>query len=292
MNWTALPPLSSLRAFAAYVDTGSVAAAGQALNVSHAAISQQLRTLEAHLGLALLDRSGRQMTLTPDGQALAYTLKEAFGAISATIEALTGADAHRPLQVTCTPSFAASWLMPRLARFRVEHPGIDMMINPTPALTNPAPGGIDVALRYGTGPWPGLEHHRLLDAPLVVIGAPALFPDGLPKEPADLLRHPWLQELGTNEATRWLRDHGVTETSRVSVTQLPGNLILDGVRNGQGIAVLTRITVAPDLEAGRVVALFEDSAGAGYNIVTRPGPPRPPLRDFLRWLRREAAKPE
>lgn len=292
MNWSALPPLSALRAFAAYVDTGSVAGAGQALNVSHAAISQQLRALEAHLGLALLDRSGRQLALTTDGQALAFTLGEAFGAISDTIEALTGADAGRPLQVTCTPSFAASWLMPRLARFRAEHPGIDMMINPTPRLTDPAPGGIDVAIRYGTGPWPGLEHVRLLDAPLVVIGSPTLFPRGLPQTPADLLAYPWLQELGTNEATRWLADHGVSGAARVSVTQLPGNLILDGVREGQGIAVLTRITVAPDLKAGRVVPLFEDADGEGYNLVTRPGAPRPPLRDFLRWLRREAAKAE
>ena len=292
MNWSTLPPLSALRAFAAYVDTGSVAAAGQVLNVSHAAISQQLRALEAQTGLALFDRSGRRLALTPDGQALAYTLNEAFGAISETLEALTGADADRPLQVACTPSFAASWLMPRLGQFRAAHPGIDMMINPSPARTDPAPGGIDVAIRYGTGPWSGLDFAPLMPAPLVVVGAPSLFPLGLPETPADLLKYPWLQELGTNEATRWLAAQGVTQTRSAAVTQVPGNLMIDGVRTGQGIAVLTRLAVRYALERGELVALFEDDTETGYNIVTRPGPPRPPLRDFLRWLRREAAKPE
>ena len=290
MNWSALPPLSALRAFAAYVETGSVSAAGSALNVSHAAISQQLRALESHLGLALLDRSGRTMALTPDGQALAFTLNDAFGAISETVEALTGAGAHRALQIACTPSFAASWLMPRLGHFRTANPDIDMMIDPNPALTNPRPGGIDAAIRYGAGPWPGLEHEPLMEAPLVVVGAPDLFTEGLPRHPAELLRYPWLQELGTHEATRWLARQGVTQARSAAVMQVPGNLMVDGVRNGQGIAVLTRIAVAADLESGRLVVLFEDESAGGYHLLTRPGPPRPPLRAFLRWLRREAAK--
>ena len=288
MNWTSLPPLSALRAFGAYVDTGSVVAAGAALNVSHAAVSQQMRALERHMGVALLDRSGRQLSLTPDGQALAYPLGEAFGAISETIEALTGADEARPLRISCTPSFAANWLMPRLARFRAAFPDVDMMIDPNPALSDPAPGGVDVALRYGTGPWPGLESVPLMDAPLVVIGAPELFEGALPQSPADLLRLPWLQELGTNETTRWLEKHGVTDAKLASVTHVPGNLMIDGVRNGQGIAVATRIAVEDDLAAGRVLTLFEDTTPGGYHIVTRPGPPRPALRAFMTWLRREA----
>lgn len=291
MKWSDMPPLSALRAFAAYAQTGSLVQAGAALNVSHAAISQQMRALEAHLGLALLDRSGRQMAFTPEGTALAAAALEGFGRMHETIEALTGADADRPLQIACTPSFAANWLMPRLARFRALHPDISLMVDPNPALTDPVPGGTDVALRFGTGPWPGLEHRLLMPAPLVVVGAPQLFPDGPPSHPQELLSLPWLQEIGNNETTQWLQMRGVTAPRAGAITQVPGNLMIDGVRQGQGVAVTTRLAVEGDLAAGTLLALFQDDAdGAGYHIVTRPGPLRPPLRDFVNWLRREAAK--
>ncbi len=290
MNWTDLPPLSALRAFAAYAETGSVALAGEALNVSHAAISQQMRALERHMGVALLDRSARKLSLTSDGQALAYALQDGFATIADTVSALTGAEDDRPLQVACTPGFAANWLMPRLARFRAAHPDIELMIHPSPALTDPAAGGIDVALRYGTGPWPGFEHALLMAAPLAVVGRPEVFGDPLPGSPAELTRLPWLQELGTNEASRWLADHNVTEARVTAVTHVPGNLVIDGIRNGQGIAVTTRLAVEEDLASGRLIALFEERGDVGYCTVTRPGVPRPPLKAFLRWIRAEARR--
>jgi LysR family glycine cleavage system transcriptional activator len=292
MDWSGLPPLAALRAFSAYAQTGSVSAAGRALNVSHAAVSQQMRALETHMGVALLDRRGRSMTLTPDGQALAFTLQGAFESIAETVDALRGAEDDRPLQIACTPSFASMWLMPRLPRFRERHPDIDMMINPTPHITDPARGGLDVALRFGTGPWPGFDCRPLMPAPLLLVGAPRLFPDGLPRRPEDLLRYPWLQELGTNETSRWLESRGVTATRASAIIHLPGNLLLDGLRSGQGVAVATRLAVEADLESGRLVALFEDEAETYYHVVTRPGPARPALRAFLRWLRREARNVE
>ncbi|WP_146585169.1 LysR family transcriptional regulator [Puniceibacterium confluentis] len=288
MNWATLPPLSALRAFAAYAETGSVTRAGQLLNVSHAAISQQMRSLETHLGVALLDRSARALSLTPEGLQLADTLTEGFGRISQVIEALTGADADRPLQVATTPSFAAHWLMPRLASFRVAHPGIDIMINPSPKRTNPAPGGIDVALRFGMGHWPGLDAELLVQSPVVVVAAPSLIGDLTPESPEDLLDFPWLQELGTSESTLWLAGRSVTGLRTKGVIHVPGNLVLDGARNGQGIAISTRVSVEEDLRAGRLRLLFEETEENGYHIVTAPGVMRPPLRDFVTWLRREA----
>lgn len=115
MDWTTLPPLTALRAFAAYADTGSMAQAGSRLNVSHAAISQQIKTLEDHLGLALLDRKRGNTTLTPEGRAIADTALSGFSAISELAAEVTGRDADRALHISTTPSFASSWLMPRLA---------------------------------------------------------------------------------------------------------------------------------------------------------------------------------
>lgn len=287
MDWAALPSLSALRALAAYSDHGSMAAAGAALNVSHAAVSQQIRGLEAHLGVPLLDRSGRQAVLTPEGERLAQATLEGLVRVVAVVEELTGADADRPLQVSLTPAFAANWLMPRLADFRRRHPEIDIMLNPTPDLADPTPGGIDIALRYGPGDWPGLDCMPLLMSPMVLVAAPALL-DGIdPVTPEALRALPWLQELGTTEATDWLRRNGVTEARTRGLVQLPGNLMLDAARDGQGIAVTAKLFVENDIAAGRLRCVFEDEAPLGYHIVTRPGVLRPQARVFQRWLRRQ-----
>ncbi|MFZ5962259.1 LysR family transcriptional regulator [Thalassococcus sp. BH17M4-6] len=288
IDWHTLPPLSALRAFSAYAETGSVTRAGARLNVSHAAISQQMRSLETHLGLSLLDRSSRSLSLTGEGRQLADALTEGFGRIAQVIEALTGADAHRPLYVTTTPSFAANWLMPRLAGFQQLHPEIDIMISPSPQMSDPAPGGIDVALRYGAGDWPGLASELLVHSPIAVVAAPSLIGDLAPGSPEELARFPWVQELGTSESSLWLAGKGVRNVGRLGVIHVPGNLMLDGARSGQGIAISTRVSVEEDLRAGRLRLLFEDRPDDGYHIVTAPGVARPPLRDFVAWLRREA----
>ena len=131
MDWLSLPPMAALRAFAAFSETGNVVQAGAALNVSHAAISQQLRALEAHLGAALLDRSGRALALTAEGAHLARALQLGFGAIQTAVQEISTASAARPLHVTCTPMFATHWLMPRLPGFQAEHPGIELVLDPS-----------------------------------------------------------------------------------------------------------------------------------------------------------------
>lgn len=290
MKWSSLPPLAPLKAFAAYADTGSVSAAGARLNVSHAAISQHIRQLEGHLNVALVDRSGRQMVLTLEGRALATALLDGFGTIADAVEALSEQEDQRPLQISCTPSFASCWLMPRLARFREEHGNIDMMIDPNPNLVTLTPGGIDVAIRYGTGGWPGLENRALFPAQLVLVGAPVLFPDKVPHTNADLEKLPWLNELGTNEASLWLERKGLKRDQITSITDAPGNLVLDGLRSGQGIAVVTRLAVAEDIASGRLIILHEENTGASYHLLTRPGLQRPALRAFCRWILDEARK--
>ena len=285
MIWRDMPPLAGVRAFAAYVDTGSVTAAGEALNVSHAAISQQLRTLEAHLGVALLDRSGRALQLTPSGQQLADAVILGFGAIARGVADITGADADRPVHVSATPTFASAWLMPRLSAFREQHPDINLLLDPSPFVVQLEPGGIDVALRYGIGDWPGLISEPLLASPMVVVAAPGLIGDRSVTTPADLADAPWLEEVGLSEAKHWLEANGVTPGPARGNTQLPGNLILDAARDGQGVTVAIRAFVEKDLRAGRLLALFEERKDSGYHIVTRPGVLRPAARAFVRWLR-------
>lgn len=290
MDWLRMPPLAALRAFSAFAEAGNVAAAGRALNVSHAAISQQLRALESHLGAVLLDRSGRGLSLTAEGRHLARALELGFGVIGAAVEELSRDSAARPLQVTMTPTFAVHWLMPRLAGFREAHPEIDLVLDPRGDLSDPAPGGVDIAIRFGQGNWPGLEAEMLLPAPMSVVAAPQLVEGRSVTCPEDLLDLPWLEELGTTEAGKWRRDHGGQGALRTRVT-LPGNLLLDAVREGQGVAAAVRPFAAADLKSGRLVELFCSDDGRGYHIVTSPGALRPQARVFAAWLRREQAKP-
>ncbi len=287
MDWRTLPPLSALRAFAAFTQTGSVQKAGDALGVSHAAISQQIRSLEAHMGITLVDRSSRALEMTTEGCQLAEALSEGFGVIDRTVATLTGADAERPVHISTTQLFATTWLMPRLMDFQAKHPGIDLMVNPSTELSDPSPGGFDLALRFGSGDWPGLDSEMLVPTDIVITAAPSLVADRVIADPCDLIDLPWLQELGTNESVDWLRKHGVTQTKVKQVTHVPGNLMLDGALAGQGVISTAMSSVETEVRAGRLQVLFRDKGDTGYHIVTRPGVMRPPAKAFLNWLRRQ-----
>ena len=291
MDWMSMPPLAALRAFAAFAETGNLARAGAALNISHAAVSQQLRGLERHMGVALLDRSGRALRLTAEGQQLADSLALGFGTIAATVQELSGRGADRPLHVSVTPSLAGYWLLPRLGGFSQAHPEISLRVDPSPQLIELAPGGIDLALRHGDGNWPGLESEPLLPAPLVIVAAPSLLEGRRIDSPRDLADLPWIEELGTNEASAWLANQGAApEAGRRRSTQLPGNLTVESARQGQGVMLIVRLFVEADLAAGRLVELFETRTDSHYHIVTRPGVLRPAARAFIAWLRREARR--
>lgn len=288
MDWLSLPPLAALRAFSAFAERRNVVAAGAALNVSHAAISQQLRALEKHLGVALLDRTGKSMTLTPEGEELARALHLGFGAIGTAIADLTKARQGRPVHVSLTSSFAASWLMPRLPTFQAKYPDIHLALDPSPKLVSLTPGGVDVAIRYGAGDWPGVSAEMLQPSPMVIVAAPSLLDGKTDWTAQELSQLPWLEEFGTTEATTWLARQGVDHGPGAGRIALPGNLLLDGVRAGQGVTVTARHFVEGDISSGRIVELFQEPGDFGYHIVLGDAPLRPAVKTFVAWLRRQA----
>ncbi|WP_299664190.1 LysR family transcriptional regulator [uncultured Ruegeria sp.] len=288
MDWLKLPPLAALRAFAAFSEKRNVVEAGAALNVSHAAISQQLRVLEKHLGAALLDRSGKALALTADGEHLARALQLGFGAIGAAVGDLARSGLDRPVHVSLTSSFAASWLMPRLPAFRNSHPEVNLILDPSADVVELRPGGIDIAIRYGPGGWAGVRSEMLLQSPVVIVAAPKLLGGKTSLTPAELAQLPWLEEIGTTEATTWLAQHGAGPERGAGRTELPGNLVLDGLRAGQGVTVTVRHFVEQDIKAGRIVELYVEPDARGYHIVTANSALRPAVRTFATWLRRQA----
>ncbi|GAA0782135.1 LysR family transcriptional regulator [Roseibium denhamense] len=287
MDWRSIPSLSSLRAFCAVASSNSLSAAGRELNVTHAAVSQQVRGLEKHLGVALIQREGRGVVLTPEGTVLFEGLKSGFESIQEAVHKVSGADDARPINITTTPSFAVGWLMPRISDFRAKHPDIDLMINPSPYVVPFEPGGVDLAIRYGAGNWPGLEAEMLVHSNYVVVGATCLVGDQETFAPEDLIRFPWLQEFGTNEIALWLERQGVVAPSRLNISHLPGYMILDGVKKGHGITAMAKTFIQSEIEDGVIRVLFEDlrQSTNGYHIVTRPGVQRPAMKAFVKWLR-------
>lgn len=294
MDWRSLPSLGSLRTFTAVAETKSLTAAGRELNVTHAAVSQQVKGLEQFLGLKLIVREGRGIALTPEGRQLYQGLSEGFATILETVGELLREDLSRPLNITTTPSFAISWLMPRISDFRHKHPDIELMINPTADVVELRPGGVDLAVRFGKGNWPGLEAEIFIPTNFAIVGANCLIKDTKIEQPEDILQFPWLQEYGTNELTVWIESQGVVPKGKLNITHLPGYMVLEGLRRGEGISATAKTFVEAEIETGSLKVLFEEgvSPGTGYHLVTRPGVKWPPLKAFLSWLRAMRAEQE
>ena len=293
MDWSALPPLASLRSFEAAARHLGFSAAGRELNVSHAAIAQQVRALETFLGVKLAERAGRGIVLTPTGVALAAGLREGFGAIADAVHAAADTQANRPLSITMTPSFAVSWFMPRMHLFREAHPGIELSINPTPVCVDLAGDRYDAAIRHGNGGWNNLESEPLVRTRFVIACAPDLVVGRTLRGPEDFLDLPWLQEFGTKETSDWLVSQGITTSARSTINEMPGYMLLTALREGQGIAATARIFIEDDLANGRLITLFEgaDDTPKIYHLLYGRGPQRAALKQFLSWIRSAANDP-
>jgi LysR family glycine cleavage system transcriptional activator len=282
MDWLSMPPLSALRAFEATARLSGFSQAARALNVTHAAVAQQVRALEDHLGTALVQRDGRGLALTEAGQRLALALNEGFGAIQSGVAAARASRADGPVRVTLTGGFAAQWLMPRLRQFWQIHPDIALSLHPDPRRLDLRREGMDVAIRYGNGDWPGVEVRLLASARLVVAGAPALLGDG---PPADLSALPWITTQDWPEQEQWMQSNGIVPDPD-QTTELPNEeLALAAARQGLGLIVESAALLEDDLKTGRLrLVLDHGDALPGYFIVTQPGPQRPAVRRFLGWL--------
>ena len=290
MDWKDIPSLAALRAFEAAARTGSLSAAGRELNVTHAAIAQHVRTLESHFGRALLVRDGQRMAVTEVGSVLADGLGDGFGRIGESVRAVLDRDRTRPLRVALTPAFAANWLMPRLGRFWEAHPGVEIELIPAAGLADLRRDGIDLAIRYGRGGWPGVESERLMPAGHVAVAVPGLIGGREVGCLADLRGLRWLMDGNRPEERLWLAANGVDlETERVT-TFPTAQLAREAARAGLGITVLPEPVLSDDIASGALVALCRESDSTlSYHLVTRPAGRSPGLTQLIRWLKAEAA---
>jgi LysR family glycine cleavage system transcriptional activator len=284
MRWRDLPSLSALRAFDATARHGSFAEAGRVLNVTHAAVTQAVRGLEADLGVALVRRTGRTVSLTEAGERLARALDDGFGTVAAGIEALRQAEARRVLRVTTTTFIAETHVMPRLPEFWARHPGVEVALSPSPSRVDIRREGFDMAIRALSDGWtepPDEEVRPLARIPLLAVCAPSLVADRVP----DLQALPWI----VGEDSPWddlqFTTTGIDPARLNRVKVGSPHLEMSACRQGLGAMLATEIICRADLEAGRLVRLpLAGLPVVTYAAVLPRGPRREAVDQFADWL--------
>src|SRR5438067_13141530 len=200
-------PLNALRAFEASARHLRFTRAGLERFVSQAAISHQIKGLEERLGVMLFRRLPRGPALTDEGAALVPVLSEAFDRIGGTLERFADGRVQEVLTIGVVGTFAAGWLLPRLADFAARHPEVDLRLLTNNNRVDLAGDGLDMAIRFGDGAWHGVEATALMAAPLTPLCAPALA--RRIAGPADLAGAPLLRSYRQDEWPRWFAAAGV-----------------------------------------------------------------------------------
>jgi LysR family transcriptional regulator, glycine cleavage system transcriptional activator len=289
-----LPSLRGMRAFEAAARHLSFSRAAAELNVTHAAISHQIRALEAELGAALFIRHARGVALTPVARDYLPALQKAFDLLADASGAVRDRTRPRPLVVTLTQGIAAKWLVPRLHRFRLAHPEIALALLPAAEVLDLHADEADLALRYGDGDWPGLRIAPFLDMQMSPVCSPRLLAEGPPlRAPADLRRHTLLRTSRDGDWDRWLAAAGVDGIPAESGLRFSDvSLTLPAAADGLGVALGYTGFVEMDLAAGYLVQPFALSVPARYRyyvVHTEAKGDDPRVAALCAWLRAEAA---
>jgi LysR family transcriptional regulator, glycine cleavage system transcriptional activator len=288
MSSRRLPPLAALRAFeAAGRHANFVRAAGE-LSVTPAAVSQQVRSLENFLGIRLFTRRARGVELTATGAEYASSLGLFLDQLALATERVRRTAEPRRLTIATTPSFAARWLMPRLTGFLELHPELDVRLSTSNAIADFAHQDIDVAVRYGTGSWPGVKAHLLLTAELFPVCSPSFRLRSKPLRVPDDLRPRALLRLAMDDWPKWLEAAGVGGRRAEGPQFSDVGLLTQAAVAGQGIALGQSVIVADDLAAGRLIEPFKlrIPSGLAYYLVAPPEMFQSrKVAAFHRWLR-------
>jgi LysR family glycine cleavage system transcriptional activator len=290
-----LPPLTTLRAFEAAARHANFASAADELSITPAAVSQQVRHLEDHLGVRLFTRRARGVEVTAAGADYARTVGAVLDQLALATERIHHADQEGRLTIATTPSFAAQWLMPRLIRFLELHPELDVRLSTSNALVDFARQDVEVAVRYGDGRWPGLQVELLIATELFPVCSPS-FRQGSQRlrTPANL-RPRSLLRLMSDEWPKWLATANLGDMRAEGPQYSDVGLLTQAAVAGQGVALGQSIIVADDLADGRLIEPFNlrIPSRSAYYIVGLPGDlDRPKVRAFSRWLRKELARDE
>ena len=278
-------PLNALRCFEAAARQGSFTIAAVELCVTQAAVSHQILRLEDQLGAKLFHRTSRGLLLTPEGEALFPVLTTSLDRISGVLDRFADGRYEETLSVGVVTTFAVGWLAARLGEFEASHPGISVRLFTNNNRVDIAREGLDLAIRFGAGRWPGLTACPLLEAPLTPLCSPSVA--STLESPADLLNHKLLRSYRGDEWPIWFKKagevppylEGPTYDSSVAMAELAAQSL--------GVALLPSVLFQVPLETGRLVRPFETEVTTGRYWSTRPSnkDPTAAIVAFEAWLR-------
>lgn len=295
-NW--LPPLNALRAFEAVARHMSFTRASDELGMTQSAVSYQIKLLEERIGEPLFLRRPRQIALSAAGERLAPKVKDAFSTIRDAFADLRQ-DASGTLVINTLQTFASRWLAYRLGSFQLANPGIAVRLVTSGKFVDFDREEVDVAIRVGTGPWLGLDRHRLMDLHFAPMLSPALAESiGGLREPADILKLPiltprdhwwplWLEAAGLDpKALEGRADHQLGAQSLEAVMAMAGN----------GVGLLSPEYYPEELAAGKLILPFDivcrDPTSVHWLVYAESRRNVPKIRAFKSWILAEAGVSE
>lgn len=289
MSHHQLPPLPAIRVFEAAARHLSFTRAAEELGMTQAAVSYQIKLLEERIGSPLFHRRPRQVTLTPAGLKLAPQVSEAFERLQAAFAELR-TDTAGTLAISCVHTFATNWLASRIGRFQIANPDLAIRLEASSEVIDFARHPADLALRSGSGDWPGLVSHRLLDAVFTPMLSPALADSiGGVEKPADLARLPIISP-GDPWWRIWLEKAGVDPgilAGRQPYSMGAQVVEAEVAMAGGGVGLLTPAFYQRDLAAGRLIQPFDiigDSGIAYWLVYPESRRNLPKIRRFRDWI--------
>ncbi len=285
------PRLNVLRTFEAAGRNSSFSLAAEELNISQAAVSQQMRQLEAYLGAALFVRHHRRLSLTSTGQAYLNGVHEALDRLDTVTDQLFSDRQHQIVTIRCTSSVATLWLAPRLGSFQKHHPESDLRIktlDPDYGDRNPSGADLEIVILSDGANDP--HARKLLTATITPVCSPEFSSRGLrPSEPADVLAFELIHVLGYDDDWhRWFRRHGLRDAPVPRGLSVDGSLIaIEAAQRGDGIMLGRRPFIDSYLRSGELVEAFSEPFHLHADYYLRQGPRTKSKRGrdlAARWL--------
>jgi len=284
-----LPPLNALRAFEAAGRHLSFKRAAAELHVTQAAVSHQVRALEAQLGVELFVRLHRALRLTPAGARYLPALSEAFDRLHEASASVRARPARQRLVLSSVPSFGANWLVPRLGAFRKKHRDVDLAVLSSSELVDFAREPVDVGIRFGPGRWPGVRADLLLAEEYLPVASPKLIRGRKAlRVPADLRRHTLLHDESHDAWRAWLAAAGADRVDpERGVVFSDSSQLVSAAAAGQGVALARKLLAAPYLRSRALVRAFAGSVPAEfayYVVCAADRADEPAIKAFRDWI--------
>lgn len=284
-------PLNALRAFEASARHLSFTRAAIELCVTQAAVSHQVKSLEAQLNVTLFKRLPRGLMLTSEGESLLPVLRDAFDRIALTLDQFEGGHYREVLTVGAVGTFAVGWLLPRLADFHSRYPLIDLRLSTHNNRVDVAAEGLDYAIRFGAGAWHGTDACALLEAPLTVLCVPQIAEQL--HSPANVLKHTLLRSYRADEWNLWFQAAGLPSDTRMprSVVFDSSLAMMEAALQGAGVALAPALMFSRQLENDVIRQPFEVGITTGSYWLTRlqSRAETPAMLAFKGWLQASVA---